>query len=169
MIGETVRGVDARDPLGKDVSGDLRKEIIRLIDRDYRMNGGQKIKGTNLDGGLSATQARIANAKQGLLDAEPLTLGNIATIDMKNPKADYSGHRTYNTGLRGEAQGTIGEKVHVLDLFDTTKADKKTPITFDNITDNDYRKLTMQPIGGKITHEKLMRLEKRLKETGGII
>ena len=99
------------------------------------MNGGQKIKDTNLDGGLSATQARIANAKQGLLDAEPLTLGNIATIDMKNPKADYSGHRTYNTGLRGEAQGTIGEKVHVLDLFDTTKADKKTPITFDNITD----------------------------------
>jgi len=169
MIGENFRGVDVRDPLGKDVSGDLRKEIIRLIDRDYRMNGGQKLKGTNLDGALSATQARIANAKQGLLDAEPLTLGNIATIDMKNPKADYSGHRTYNTGLRGQAQGTIKENVHILDLFDTNKADKKTPITFDNISANDYRKLTMQPIGGKITSEKLDRLKKRLEETGGII
>jgi hypothetical protein len=88
---------------------------------------------------------------------------------MKNPKADYSGHRTYNTGLRGQAQGTIKENVHILDLFDTNKADKKTPITFDNISANDYRKLTMQPIGGKITSEKLDRLKKRLEETGGII
>ena len=163
FIGRDYKGIDVEDPLG-GTTGDLRKEIIRIIDRDYRMDGGQKINITG-EGTASAAQARIANAEPRLLDVEPLTVGNIAQLDMKNLKAEHSGHPTFPVGLRGEAKGRVAEDLSILDMFDNEKT-SGLPMTRENFTDYDYRKTTMQPLSGLLSHERLMQIESNLKRRG---
>jgi hypothetical protein len=60
-IGEDFKGIDVENPLNDTVSGDLRKEIIRIMDRDYRYDGGQKIKRGSSEGTASLAQMRVAN------------------------------------------------------------------------------------------------------------
>ena len=179
MLGIDYKGIDAENPL-KGTGGELRKEIIRIMDRDYRMDGGQKIKITG-EGSASAAQARVANADPDLLDVEPMTIQNVAQLDMDNLTANYSGHHTYPVGLRGEAKGKITEDVSILDLFDSSIKDKKgnvigpylgsdkKPMTSQNWTDYGYRKTQMDSIGGLLTHERLMNLEKNLKRKEGLL
>tara|TARA_R110002051_G_C8331681_1_gene436756 strand:- start:49 stop:483 length:435 start_codon:yes stop_codon:yes gene_type:complete len=144
------------------------------------MDGGQKIKITG-EGSASAAQARVANADPDLLDVEPMTIQNVAQLDMDNLTANYSGHHTYPVGLRGEAKGKITEDVSILDLFDSSIKDKKgnvigpylgsdkKPMTSQNWTDYGYRKTQMDSIGGLLTHERLMNLEKTLKRKEGLL
>ena len=180
-IGEDFKGIDIENPLNDTVSGDLRKEIIRIMDRDYRYDGGQKIKRNSSEGTASLAQMRVANADPSQLNKEPMTLQNVANLDMDNLIRNVSFHNTYNTGIGGEALGRIKEDVSVLDLFDSKRRNKKgevigdymgsdgLPMTRANWTDDGYRKTTMQPVSGIITHKRLMALEKRLEETGGIL
>ena len=167
MIGTDYKGIDVQSPL-EGTGGELRKEIIRIIDRDYRMDGGQKIKITG-DGSVSATQARVANADPELLDVTPMTIQNVAKIDMDNPTASYSAHPTYPVGLRGQALGKIKEDVSILDLFNSTKKDGTPylgsdglPMTSKNWTDYGYRKTSMDSIGGLLTDKILRKIEKGL-------
>jgi len=167
MIGTDYKGIDAQSPL-EGTGGELRKEIIRIIDRDYRMDGGQKIKITG-EGSASATQARIANADPELLDVTPMTIQNVAKIDMDNPTASYSAHPTYPVGLKGQALGKIKEDVSILDLFNSTKKDGTPylgsdglPMTSKNWTDYGYRKTSMDSIGGLLTNKILRNIEEGL-------
>ena len=177
LIGQNFKGIDINNPL-EGVSGDLRKEIIRIIDRDYRYDGGQKIKRGSEEGTASLAQVRVANADPRQLDVEPMTLQNVANLDMDKLVRDVSFHNTYNTGLGGEALGRLREDVSVLDLFDSKKRDKKgkiigdylgsdgLPMTRANWTDSGYRKTTMQPVSGLLTHDRLMKLERDMKRQG---
>ena len=179
-IGADFKGIDVENPLNDSVSGDLRKEIIRIMDRDYRYDGGQKIKRNSSEGTASLAQVRVANADPSQLDKEPMTLQNVANLDMDKLVRDVSFHNTYNTGIGGKALGKIREDVSILDLFDSKRRNDKgevigdymgsdgLPMTRANWTDDGYRKTTMQPVSGIITHKRLMALEKRLEETGGI-
>ena len=179
-IGADFKGIDVENPLNDSVSGDLRKEIIRIMDRDYRYDGGQKIKRNSSEGTASLAQVRVANADPSQLDKEPMTLQNVANLDMDKLVRDVSFHNTYNTGIGGEALGKIREDVSILDLFDSKRRNDKgevigdymgsdgLPMTRANWTDDGYRKTTMQPVSGLLTHKRLMALEKRLEETGGI-
>lgn len=181
FIGADFKGIDVENPLNDSVSGDLRKEIIRIMDRDYRYDGGQKIKRGSEEGTASLAQVRVANADPSQLDKEPMTLQNVANLDMDNLVRNASFHNTYNTGIGGEALGKIKEDVSILDLFDSKRRNKKgeilgdylgsdgKPMTRANWTDDGYRKTTMQPVSGVLTHKRLMALEKRLEETGGIL
>ena len=107
-----------------------------------------------------------------------MTLQNVANLDMDKLVRDVSFHNTYNTGLGGEALGRLREDVSVLDLFDSKKRDKKgkiigdylgsdgLPMTRANWTDSGYRKTTMQPVSGLLTHDRLMKLERDMKRQG---
>ena len=177
-IGEDFKGIDVENPLNDTVSGDLRKEIIRIMDRDYRYDGGQKIKRGSSEGTASLAQMRVANADPSQIDKEPMTLQNVAKLDMDKLVRDVSFHDTYNTGIGGEALGRIKEDVSLLDLFDSKVRDKKGNITGDylgsdgmpmtraNWTDDGYRKTTMQPVSGLLSHDRLMKLERDMKRQG---
>ena len=182
LIGKDFEGIDIENPLNDSVSGDLRKEIIRIMDRDYRQNGGLKIKGTNLEGMPSLAQIRVANADPAQLDVSPLTFQNAGLLDMDNLHRKQSHHETYTDAIGGDLLGTFKEQnVNVLDFFDSKRRNKKgevigdymgsdgLPMNSTNWTDSGYRKTTMQPVSGIITHKRLMALEKRLEETGGIL
>ena len=178
LIGENFKGIDIENPLNDSVSGDLRKEIIRIMDRDYRYDGGQKIKRGSDEGTSSLAQVRVANADPTQLNKEPMTLQNVANLDMDNLKRDVSFHDTYNTGIGGEALGRIKEDVSLLDLFTSKVRDKKgniigdymgsdgNPMTRANWTDDGYRKTTMQPVSGLLDHDRLMQIERNMKRKG---
>jgi hypothetical protein len=107
-----------------------------------------------------------------------MTLQNVAKLDMDKLVRDVSFHDTYNTGIGGEALGRIKEDVSLLDLFDSKVRDKKGNITGDylgsdgmpmtraNWTDDGYRKTTMQPVSGLLSHDRLMKLERDMKRQG---
>ena len=151
-------------------TGDQRKEIARILDRDFRKDGGQltkkssKIYDANSLGSISLPQARIANTDPYQTRKEALTLRNVGIVDTDNAFREVSGHPTYPNALGGTADGRITENLSLLDIFDNTKAPNKQgkvlPMTRDNYTDDDYRKTTMQATPtGLLTYERLRHLE----------
>lgn len=168
-INTDFEGIETKNILD-GTTGDQRKEIARILDRDFRKEGGQLTKKSsaiydaNSLGSISLPQARIANTDPYQTNKEALTLRNVGIVDTDNAFRKVSGHPTYPNALGGTADARLKENLSLLDIFDNTKAPNKQgkvlPMTRDNFTDDDYRKTNMQATPtGLLTYERLRHLE----------
>ena len=168
-INTDFEGIETKNILD-GTTGDQRKEIARILDRDFRKEGGQLTKKSsaiydaNSLGSISLPQARIANTDPYQTNKEALTLRNVGIVDTENAFRKVSGHPTYPNALGGTADARLKENLSLLDIFDNTKAPNKQgkvlPMTRDNFTDDDYRKTNMQATPtGLLTYERLRHLE----------
>jgi len=173
-INKKWRGTNSKNPL-EGTTGSERKEIARIIDVNFRTSrgtrgsvdydiGGKLVKGQN-NGVVSYPTARLANADEKQLNKKEGTLQNVGLLNMQELIGKEKPiTEAYDTVIKGQPVSMLPEKernISILDLFDNTKADG-SPMTADNMTDSDFRKLTMQnPPIGLITHDILMNLSKK--------
>jgi hypothetical protein len=173
-INKKWRGTNSKNPL-EGTTGSERKEIARIIDVNFRTSrgtrgsvdydiGGKLVKGQN-NGVVSYPTARLANADEKQLNKKEGTLQNVGLLNMQELIGKEKPiTEAYDTVIKGQPVSILPEKernISILDLFDNTKADG-SPMTAENMTDSDFRKLTMQnPPIGLITHDVLMNLSKR--------
>jgi hypothetical protein len=123
-----------------------RKNIKRMMDTDFRNEGGLNIGG-----------ARLAVSDPAQLDARQGGIMNVGEIFAGKPIVAESGHPAYPSGVPGRGIGTIKENVSIFELLPQyTKsrgiADPRIP------SDTDMRSISMHPYAGVITNELLKRL-----------
>ena len=139
-------------------TGAERKEIARIIDKYFR----------EVEGVTSRPEARLINVDPAQLNKEPLTLMNVAQI-AKDPVGTTSSHPSYGYSIMGEPLGTLMEDIHLLDLMPDAKKKSGELMTKENMTDADYRKLTMQQNYGLLTEDILRMLDDQGKLYGGLL
>lgn len=80
------------------MKGDPRKQILQVMDRDFRNEGG-----------IGIGQARLAVTDRLQYNAPDYTLQNVGAADPYLGRFEQSGHRTYSQGLAGRPIGTLVE------------------------------------------------------------
>ena len=157
-INQKFKGVLHDDAL-EGTTGAERKAIANIIDVNFR----------KFDGVLSLPEARLLNVDPVQLNKEPLTFHNIAQI-AKDPVGMTSSHPSYGYSVLGEPIGRLAEdNIHLLDLLPKAKKASGEPLTLENLSDADYRKLTMQQNYGLLTEEILRSLDDQGKLYGGLL
>lgn len=87
------------------VSGEYRKKIINLIDKDYAKQGA-----------INAGQARLALIDEGQRFLRPGTVLNMGAIDISRMPVTGDVHPVYDTGLYGEGRGRLSVPLSVYEL-----------------------------------------------------
>jgi hypothetical protein len=123
-----------------------RKAIKKMMDRDFRDEGGLNIGGAR----LAVSDPAQLNARQG-------GIMNVGEIYAGKPIITESGHPAYPSGVPGRGIGTVNEDISIFEMLpDYTRsrgiADPRMP------SDADMRSISMHPYAGVITDELLMRL-----------
>jgi hypothetical protein len=157
-INQKFKGVLHDDAL-EGTTGAERKAIANIIDVNFR----------HIDGVLSYPEARLLNVDPVQLNKQPLTFQNIAEI-AKDPVGMTASHDSYGYSVLGEPVGRLAEdNIHLLDLLPKAKKASGEPLTLENLSDADYRKLTMQQNYGLLTEEILRKLDDQGKLYGGLL
>jgi len=122
-----------------------RKAIKKMMDRDFRDEGG-----------LNIGSARLAVSDPAQLAAQEGGVQNVGEIFAGSPILK-STHPAYPGGVQGRGIGTLGEDLNVFELLpDVVKArnipDPRNPRA------SDLRAMQMHPYAGVITNELLKRL-----------
>jgi|TARA_R110001606_G_scaffold11894_1_gene51385 hypothetical protein len=106
----TWKGIDNPESIDqiKEMTGDPRKSLLQVMDRDLRNEGG-----------LGIGQARLAVSDRAQYNAPDFNLQNVG---IANPYGDsrfeVSGHRTYGQGLAGRPEGILREQdINVFELM----------------------------------------------------
>tara|TARA_R110002072_G_scaffold299979_1_gene476367 strand:+ start:818 stop:2857 length:2040 start_codon:yes stop_codon:yes gene_type:complete len=104
------KGIDNPESIDqiKEMTGDPRKSLLQVMDRDLRNEGG-----------LGIGQARLAVSDRAQYNAPDFNLQNVG---IANPYGDsrfeVSGHRTYGQGLAGRPEGILREQdINVFELM----------------------------------------------------
>ena len=104
------KGIDNPESIDqiREMTGDPRKSLLQVMDRDLRNEGG-----------LGIGQARLAVSDRAQYNAPDFNLQNIG---IANPYGDsrfeVSGHRTYGQGLAGRPEGILREQdINVFELM----------------------------------------------------
>lgn len=143
------KGLENMDSIAqsKQLSGDQRKMIQEVLDKDFRKQGS-----------LGITESRLAVSDPRQLAAREGGLQNVGLFDLDSDIIDVSGHPTYSSGLPGRGMGLLSEDVGVFQLLpgvmrERGMADALAP------TANDLRALQMKPYGGIITEDILRAIQ----------
>jgi len=106
----TWKGIDNPESIDqiREMTGDPRKSLLQVMDRDLRNEGG-----------LGIGQARLAVSDRAQYNAPDFNLQNVG---IANPYGDsrfeVSGHRTYGQGLAGRPEGILREQdINVFELM----------------------------------------------------
>ena len=86
----------------KNVTGDTRKAVARIIDMQFR----------DVNGGLSMGEARAATSASDQYLIPDGSLKNAGIIDASKPVLSDSGHPTYIGGLQGEGLGRFTDSMN---------------------------------------------------------
>ena len=104
------KGIDNPESIDqiREMTGDPRKSLLQVMDRDLRNEGG-----------LGIGQARLAVSDRAQYNAPDFNLQNVGVA---NPYGDsrfeVSGHRTYGQGLAGRPEGILREQdINVFELM----------------------------------------------------
>ncbi len=104
------KGIDNPESIDqiREMTGDPRKSLLQVMDRDLRNEGG-----------LGIGQARLAVTDRAQYNAPDFNLQNVGVA---NPYGDtrfeVSGHRTYGQGLAGRPEGILREQdINVFELM----------------------------------------------------
>ena len=104
------KGIDNPESIDqiREMTGDPRKSLLQVMDRDLRNEGG-----------LGIGQARLAVSDRAQYNAPDFNLQNVG---IANPYGDsrfeVSGHRTYGQGLAGRPEGILREQdINVFELM----------------------------------------------------
>lgn len=104
------KGIDNPESIDqiREMTGDPRKSLLQVMDRDLRDEGG-----------LGIGQARLAVSDRAQYNAPDFNLQNVGVA---NPYGDsrfeVSGHRTYGQGLAGRPEGILREQdINVFELM----------------------------------------------------
>ena len=151
------KGANTSDAL-IGTTGAERKAISNIIDVHFR----------EVDGVLSLPEARLINVDPLQLNKEPLTLMNVAQIG-KQTGRETSSHPSYGYSIKGDPVGKIVEDISILDLIPGAKKASGEPMTRANLSNADYRKMTMQQNYGILTEAILRSLDKQGKLYGGLL
>ena len=151
------KGANTSDAL-IGTTGAERKAISNIIDVHFR----------NVDGVLSLPEARLINADPLQLNKEALTLQNVAQVG-KQTGRETSSHPSYGYSIKGDPVGKIVEDISLLDLLPGAKKASGEPLTRANLTNADYRKMTMQQNYGLLTEKILRTLDDQGKLYGGLL
>ena len=151
------KGANTSDAL-IGTTGAERKAISNIIDVHFR----------NVDGVLSLPEARLINADPLQLNKEALTLQNVAQVG-KQTGRETSSHPSYGYSIKGDPVGKIVEDISLLDLLPGAKKASGEPMTRANLTNADYRKMTMQQNYGLLTEKILRTLDDQGKLYGGLL
>ena len=148
------KGVD--DPRSVDAfrnaPDSLRKELMNMIDVNFRNKGG-----------LSIGQARLAVTEPGQADALDARIQNIGEIFTGRDIVTESGHPSYPAGVPGQGLGRTDQEVSIFELLPDARYGKKQKPVQDpqRPTAREIRALTMKPYAGRITEDILRGLEAR--------
>ena len=148
------KGVD--DPRSVDAfrnaPDSLRKELMNMIDVNFRNRGG-----------LSIGQARLAVTEPGQADALDARIQNIGEIFTGRDIVTESGHPSYPAGVPGQGLGRTDQEVSIFELLPDARYGKKQKPVQDpqRPTAREIRALTMKPYAGRITEDILRGLEAR--------
>ena len=138
-------------------SGNIRKQMLQMLDRDFRTKGG-----------LSLPEARVSvtdvNQLSGVDDASLRYLGTV-----EGGRSPYSNHPTYAEAIKGEPVGVLKEKnLSLLDLLDESDLNRGltntkawSGVDRKNIDPTDMYLLRTSPKSGVITEKKLRELESK--------
>ena len=151
------KGANTSDAL-IGTTGAERKAISNIIDVHFR----------NVDGVLSLPEARLINADPIQLNKEALTLQNVAQVG-KQTGRETSSHPSYGYSIKGDPVGKIVEDISLLDLLPGAKKASGEPLTRANLTNADYRKMTMSQNYGLLTEKILRTLDDQGKLYGGLL
>ena len=130
----------------------LRKELMNMIDVNFRNKGG-----------LSIGQARLAVTEPGQANALDARIQNIGEIYKDADVITESGHPSYPYGVPGQGLGRTDQEVSIFELVPDALLGKAQKPVVDPIrpTDREIRALTMKPYTGRITEDILRGLEAR--------
>ncbi len=130
----------------------LRKELMNMIDVNFRNKGG-----------LSIGQARLAVTEPGQANALDARIQNIGEIYKDADVITKSGHPSYPYGVPGQGLGRTDQEVSIFELVPDALLGKAQKPVVDPIrpTDREIRALTMKPYTGRITEDILRGLEAR--------
>ena len=148
------KGVD--DPRSVDAfrnaPDSLRKELMNMIDVNFRNKGG-----------LSIGQARLAVTEPGQADALDARIQNIGEIFTDRDIITESGHPSYPAGVPGQGLGRTDQEVSIFELLPDARYGEKQKAVKDpqRPTAREIRALTMKPYAGRITEDILRGLEAR--------
>jgi hypothetical protein len=96
------KGIDNPESLQQisQMSGNPRKSLLQVMDRDLRNEGG-----------LGIGQARLAVSDRAQYNAPDFALQNVGIVNPDiGSRFDISGHRTYGQGLAGRPEGILREQ-----------------------------------------------------------
>ena len=148
------KGVD--DPRSVDAfrnaPDSLRKELMNMIDVNFRNKGG-----------LSIGQARLAVTEPGQANALDARIQNIGEIFTDRDIITESGHPSYPAGVPGQGLGRTDQEVSIFELLPDARYGEKQKAVKDpqRPTAREIRALTMKPYAGRITEDILRGLEAR--------
>lgn len=148
------KGVD--DPRSVDAfrnaPDSLRKELMNMIDVNFRNKGG-----------LSIGQARLAVTEPGQANALDARIQNIGEIFTDKDIITESGHPSYPAGVPGQGLGRTDQEVSIFELLPDARYGEKQKAVKDpqRPTAREIRALTMKPYAGRITEDILRGLEAR--------
>ena len=148
------KGVD--DPRSVDAFRNapdtLRKELMNMIDVNFRNKGG-----------LSIGQARLAVTEPGQANALDARIQNIGEIFTDRDIITESGHPSYPAGVPGQGLGRTDQEVSIFELLPDARYGKQQKPVKDaqRPTAREIRALTMKPYAGRITEDILRGLEAR--------
>ena len=130
----------------------LRKELMNMIDVNFRNKGG-----------LSIGQARLAVTEPGQANALDARIQNIGEIYKDADVITKSGHPSYPYGVPGQGLGRTDQEVSIFELVPDALLGKAQKPVVDprRPTDREIRALTMKPYTGRITEDILRGLEAR--------
>lgn len=148
------KGVD--DPRSVDAFRNapdtLRKELMNMIDVNFRNKGG-----------LSIGQARLAVTEPGQANALDARIQNIGEIFTDRDIITESGHPSYPAGVPGQGLGRTDQEVSIFELLPDARYGKQQKPVKDaqRPTAREIRALTMKPYAGRVTEDILRGLEAR--------
>jgi hypothetical protein len=145
------KGVDNPQSLiqFQDAPGDIRKELLQKLDRDFRN-----------DGGLNIGETRLAVTEPKQVGAPVLGLQNVGEVFAGKPLIPQSGHSTYEAGLPGRGIGILEQNITAADL--PSNVVQRRNMDPANWKDTDRRALEVNVAKGIIDDKML----KRLQDTG---
>ena len=104
------KGIDNPESIDqiREMTGDSRKSLLQVMDRDLRDEGG-----------LGIGQARLAVTDRAQYNAPDFNLQNVGIANpYGNSRFEVSGHRTYGQGLAGRPEGILREQdINVFELM----------------------------------------------------
>jgi hypothetical protein len=129
-------------------SGDQRKKVIQLLDKNYRDKGS-----------LTSGEARLSVTDPSQYMARDGTLRNVGIVDAAAGARADSAHPTYNMALSGEGVGRFQQPVQVYELF--PQAAMLMGIDPMNPPRNALRALEMKPYSNLITEDIIRGIQAR--------